>query len=161
MTKHRPWLKYFTPLFNWYHYVLKNYSPKLHEKFMTLICPFISLFLKRKKSSKNLPHYVALNLKNSCPFTCYQYVLKINYSSEFHKQVHNFELSIYFTFFFWWGKWETIFLWSIHSKKITAEFHKQIHYFVPFTPSLTNHLSNFTQGYLEEKSSFLSISNWP
>ena len=149
------------------------------NKFMTLICPFISLFFWRgKRAGKNyiiiLPKAWILH----APFTCYQYVLKKIYSSEFHKQVHNFDLSNYFCFFLLLREMsrETVqkhvvqkpntsrpfYLWSIRSKKIySSEFHKQIHDFDPFIPSLHNQLSNFNQGYLEEKNCFLSISNWP
>ena len=112
------------------------------------------------------------------PFYLLSIRTKKIYSSEFHKQVHNFDLSNYFRFFLLLREMsrETVqkhvaqkpnssrpfYLWSINSKKnYSSEFHKQIHDFDPFTPSLQNQLSNFNQAYLKEKNCFLSISNWP
>ena len=166
--------------FTCYHYILKKFTALNYtNKFMTLICPFISLFfLKRKKSREKLHNHIAQSLNTLRPLSSLSIRTKKIYSSEFHKQVHNFDLSNYFRFFLLLREMsrETVqkhvfhkpntsrpfYLWLIRSKKIySSEFHKQIHDFDPFTPSLHNQLSNFNQGYLEEKNCFLSISNWP
>ena len=157
----------------------KIYSSELHEQIHDFdLSIHFTFFLKRKKSREKLHNHIAQSLNTSRPFYLLSIRTKKNYSSEFHKQVHNFDLSNYFRFFLLLREMsrETVqkhvvqkpntsrpfYLWLIRSKKIySSEFHKQIHDFDPFTPSLHNQLSNFNQGYLEEKNCFLSISNWP
>ena len=88
--------------FTCYHYVLKKFTALNYtNKFMTLICPFLSLFLKRKKSREKLHNHIAQSLNTSRPFNLLSIRTKKIYScsSEFHKQVHNFDLSNYFRFF--------------------------------------------------------------
>ena len=142
------------------------------HKCTTLTCQYSCKIFSRKKSNRDTvqkQHTNKLNRSRPC------YLLSIHtkkiYSSEFHKQVHNFDLSNYFRFFLLLREMsrETVqkhvvqkpntsrplYLWYIRSKKIySSEFHKQIHDFDPFTPSLHNQLSNFNQGYLEEKTAF-------
>ena len=139
---------------------------------MTLICLFISLFFwKGKKAGEN---YITMLPKAwivHAPFTCYQYVLKKIIALNSINRFMTLTCQIIFAFFFLLREMsrETVqthivqkpntsrpfYLWLIRSKKIySSEFHKQIHDFDPFTPSLHNHLSNFNQGYLEEKNCF-------
>ena len=68
------------------------------NKCMTLICPFIAFFFWRgKRAGENCISMLPITWIVHNPFVCYQCGPK-NYSSKFHTQVLEFDLSNYFHF---------------------------------------------------------------
>ena len=93
--------------FTCYHYILKKFTALNYtNKFMTLICPFISLFFWRgKRAGEN---YIIISPKAwilHAPFTCYQYVLKKFTALNSINRFITLTCQIIFAFFFCWGKW--------------------------------------------------------
>jgi len=78
----------------------KIYSSELHEQIHDFdLSIHFTFFLKRKKSREKLHNHIAQSLNTSRPFYLLSIRTKKIYSSEFHKQVHDFDLSNYFCFF--------------------------------------------------------------
>jgi len=144
-------------------------SSEFHKQIQDFELPTSwDFFWRAKKAGKHYQNVSLIPQILHAPFTCYHYILKK--FTALHEQIHDFDLSIHFTFFLKRKKSRgklhnhiaqslntsrPFYLWLIRSKKIySSEFHKQIHDFDPFTPSLHNQLSNFNQGYLEEKNCF-------
>ena len=83
-----------------HHYVINKFTALNYtNKFMTLICPFISLFFwGGKRAGENY-------MRVHAPFTWYQYVLKIFTDMNSINRFITLTCQIIFAFFFCWGKW--------------------------------------------------------
>ena len=132
--------------FTCYQFVLKKLiALNSINKFKTLNCQLPGIFLKGKKSREALPKRIAHSSNTSRPFYLLSLRSKKIYSSELHEQIHDFDLSIHFTFFLKRKKSREklhnhitqslntscpFYLLSIRTKKIySSEFHKQVHNF--------------------------------
>ena len=92
--------------FTCYHYVLKKFTALNYtNKFMTLICPFISLFSEGRKEQGKLHNHVAHNLNSSCPFYLLSIRPKKITALNSINRFMTLTCQIIFAFFFCWGKW--------------------------------------------------------